>query len=120
RRRLEFPARSGRPISILELVLDIEQPDADRRGEQDDRQAAEQEGDDPQRPGDEATEEDNHRVGAEDADPSLALAERAAGGDAVAHQEEVDRPDAEHDERMAIEPIGKASPSRTRQILANR
>ena len=99
-----------RPERILELVLDIEQPDADRGREQHDRHMHEQErtdADQPHHRGDESRDGDIGRHGAE---PGLPAAAHDADRQPVLHNEQIGRTDAEHDDRMAIEAIAQADP----------
>ena len=118
-RRLEIPLRVLAPIGVLELMLHIEQPDADRAGQEGDRQIA-----DHQRPP--ADEEHDHRrdrrqrdIGAEHAEPGLVVAGRAAARDAM-HQDELDGgPDDEEQQRVAIDPVDEPPQRRARAIFAD-
>ena len=108
------------PGRVLELVLDIEQPHADRRRQNHDRQMHQQEGPDADQP--------DHR-GDENRDGSIRTHRTQPGRPAVTHlpyrqpmpqDEQIHRTYAEHHDRMPIEAIKHLAPSRSRDKLADR
>jgi hypothetical protein len=107
-------------VRFLELVLDVEQPDPDRRRQQRDRQVHHQEwldADQPHRPND---QEGNRCIGRHRADPRAPAPAHGADRQPVLQQEKIGGTDAEHYRRMTVEPIVQPSPSGKREVFAHR
>ena len=116
---MEIPIRGLAPIGVLELVLHVEEPDADRGRQQHHGAPAGEELDRP----DEDRQHGRRRrcggVGAENAEPGAEVSEPIAKGKAIAHQQHVGGADAEQHCRMAIDAIEQALPRRGRAVLGD-
>src|ERR1700748_378271 len=86
---------------MLELMLDIEQPDTDRRREPYQRGDAVRYGD----------------IGRHSAQPGLPAAAHEADRQAVLYEEQIGRPHTEHDGRVPVDAVAKPTPSRQRQVF---
>ena len=61
---VQLPVRFFCPVGIFELVLHVEQPDADRRRDHRSRQIDQQKRHEPAQPDDQPNQDGNHCVGA--------------------------------------------------------
>ena len=119
RRDRQAPIPVIRPDGMLELVLHVEQPHADRSGDQRDRQMQQQERPHADPPHHAADDERDRAIGRHGADPRRPTFPHQAQGQAVAQDEQIDRANTEHDDGIAVEPISEPAPARQRQIFAH-
>jgi len=107
------------PGRVLELVLDIEQPDADRRSQNHDRQVHQQEGSDADQP---------DQRGDQNRDGGIRTHRTQPGRPAVTHlpywqpmpqDEQIGGTYAEHHDRMPVQAIEDPTPSRPRDKLTD-
>jgi hypothetical protein len=117
---VQVPVRVLFPGRLLELVLHVEQPHAERRGEQDDGKLDEQECPDADEPDQRRGEQRNREVGRHGAEPGLPPGAHQPERQPVLQQEQVGRTDAEHDQRMPVQAIADPSPQRPGAKLAHR
>ena len=117
---VRFPSMILSPDRIFELMLHVEQPNADRRSKKGDRKLYDQEGADAKKVDHDAGDESDGGIRSHGADPKPPIGIGKPKRQAVAEQEVVSRPNHEHDEGMAIETISKATQPRQRPILPNR
>ena len=118
---LGIPFAVARPDRVLELVLHVEQPDADRCGHQQRGQVHQQESLDADQPDQPAGHQRDGEVGRHCADPRApAVAAHQPDRQAMLQQEEIGRSQSEHDQRMAVEPVAQAPPHRARAIFLDR
>ena len=108
------------PNRIFELMLDVEQPNADRRSKKGDRKLHDQEGAEAKKVNHDAGDQCYCGIHSHGADPKPPIGIGKPERQAVAEQEVVSRANHEHDERMAIEMISNATQPRQRPILPNR
>ena len=111
-RALKIPVGVIRPVRIVELVLNEEKPHARCGAQQGDGNVHKQEGPDANRPHHQARSEGDAKVGRHCADPGTPTGTHQASGDSMADQEQVGRPQAEHNERVAIETVANPPPAR--------
>ena len=112
-----LPAGVGLPVGVLELVLHVEEEDADHRGEVLDGQVDEQEGLPAKDGEDEGHQAGEGQVGPPDAGAHLGLVAAVAEGQPVAEHEDPDRPDQEHHPGVAVDAVAEALPGGGRQVL---
>ena len=117
---VQIPVLVVGPHGVLELVLDVEQPHADRGRQQHDRQMHQQERSDADQPHQRGDDDRDRQVGAHGAEPRLPAAAHQSERQPVPQDEKIGRPDTEHHRRMAIQPIAQPAPARQRQIFAHR
>jgi len=119
RRLGQAPIRFARPARVLELVLHVEQPDADGRGEHKDRPWIIRNA-----PGRRATSARRRptrfRIGRHRRIPRRPARAHQAQWRAMLHQEQVGRPDAEHHDRMAIEAVAEPPAPVQLKVLVDR
>ncbi len=110
---VEAPVLVPLPGGVLELVLDVEQPDAERRGQPGDRRLDQQEARaSPTSAAAAVATARDREVGRQDARATRPRsAVRRRRGQPVLEDEDVDRPDAEHHERVPRQPVEQALPS---------
>ncbi len=120
RGRVKVPDRPIGPVRIFELVLHVEEPHADRRGQHGhgclnhrDRVEAERE-----------ARRDHggcaQQAAEKDARKKAPAAAQHIEREPVLHDEEECGRDEEQDERIAIEPVSKPRPPRRARVFANR
>ena len=109
---LEAPARVPLPVGVLVLVLDVEQPDADRRGQPGDRRLHQQEVAPPHQRRHGHDHARDREIGREDAAPGVPPGRRRRRGQPLLEDEDADRADTEHGERAARQPVGQPPPGR--------
>src|ERR1700730_1504556 len=117
RRHVQVPVPLMRPNGILELVLDIEQPDPDRGRKQHDWHMHEQKrpgADQPYHCGDESRD---GGVGSHCTQPELPIAAHETDWQAVPHNEQIRWTEAEHDDRMTIDTVAQPTPLRSSKVL---
>ena len=117
---VRFPSMILSPDRIFELMLDVEQPNADRRGKKGDRKLHEQERSGTKKVDHDAGHQGYCGIRSQGADPKSPIGMAKPERQAVAEQEVVGRPNPEHDEGVTIETISNATQARQRPILLNR
>jgi len=103
------------PGSVLELVLNIEQPDADRRRQNGDRQVHQQEWPDADQADHAGDQYRNGGVRAHRAEPGLPAAAHHPDRQPMAQDEQIARADAEHHHWMPVQTIEHSAPSGPRE-----
>ena len=118
RRLVVAPGIGALPVGILELVLDVEQPDADRAREQRGRHLNEQEALPAEQPAKQPDHRRERQVGAPHAaaDPWPL----AARDEAWREDHRPDRPQPEHHDRVADQPVAQPAVPRQRLVLGDR
>src|SRR6266446_6170432 len=117
RRLLQIPCSVADPYGVLELVLDIEQPDTDRGREHHDWQMHEQERTDADQPYHEGNDSRDASIGRHRAQPGLPATAHEADRQAMLHEKQIGRADAEHNDRVPVHAVAKAAPSGARQVF---
>jgi hypothetical protein len=87
---------------VFELVLDVEKPYAGGRGKQDNRQMYEQQVNEAKAEAKTHQQACNCQVRAHDADKQSGMAPNQVEGKAVLDDKDVNRTDAQYDERIAV------------------
>ena len=105
---------------MLELVLHIEKPDTGRGRKQHDREMHNQKRLKANQTDQRGDNQSDREVGEHGAKPGPPATAYKANRQPVLQDKKVCRPNAEHDERVAIQPITQPSPHRTCQIFAHR
>ena len=116
---MQVPVPVARPARLLELVLDVEHPDADRGGEQHDRQMHQQErldADQPDQQGDDRARSPDWSPWCW---PTAASRAHQADRQAMLQDEEIGRADAEHHQRMAVQAIAQPAPEGAGTVLVD-
>ena len=119
RHDLQIPRLVVGPQGILKLVLNIEQPDPGRGRQQHDWQMHKQErtdADEPYHRGDKSRDGDVCRAGAE---PGLPTTTHHADWQPVLYDEQIGRGQAEHDDRVPVDPVTQPTPSAPREVLVH-
>ena len=101
------------PDRPFKLVLDVEQPYADRGGQQDDWDLHEQKRADPDKPDNRRRQDRESGIGCQRAEPGTPV-QQLSRREPLLHQEEIGRSDAEQDQRMTVTSVSQASPARAR------
>lgn len=114
---VEVPRLVVVPGGAFELVLHVEQPDADRGGQHDDRQMHQQEGLEPDGPDQRAGDRSGRQVGRHSARPRLPAVAPHAHGHAMQHDKLDRRADDEQHQRVAVEPVAQAAEQRQRAVF---
>ena len=114
------PVRRPVPRRRLELMLNVEQPDAGGRGDDDDRQMDDEERHEAHAPDEQAGRNQDARVGAHRAEPRHGALAHEAERQPALDQEHVGRADPEHHQGMAIEPIKEPAARVQREIFPHR
>src|SRR5579872_2760628 len=117
RRSCKIPIAAFGPNCVLELVLHVEQPHAGCSTEDCDRQMHKQKRPDTDPPNNHRSRKSDRRVRRHGADPRCQPFPLQAEWKAVAQNEKIDGTDAEHKDRMTVEAITEATPTRQRQIF---
>src|SRR4029079_14537993 len=120
RSNMEIPITLALPKRVVVLVLDIKQPDADRRRKKRDGQVYEKKQSNANPPDDCSDQYSNSSIGRHDAQPGSPTAAHHSDGQTVTKKEQVSRPQAEHHRRVPIETIRKPAQGRARLKLGNR
>src|SRR5262245_47762222 len=107
---MQNPGMIRGPERILELVLDVKQPDANRGGHKRDRQVDEEEWTNANEPHHHSHQNRYRDVRHHGAEPRLPTTTHQARGQPVSKNEQVGRPKAEHDDWMAVKAIAKPTP----------
>jgi len=105
------------PVGVLKLVLHVEEEDAHHPGEVLDGQVDEKKGLEAEAQVDARPEEDQKEVGEGHGVPHRGLVRPVAQGQTVGEQEDVDGPDEEHDEGVAVHPVLEPLPRGGLQVL---
>ena len=116
---LELPLRLLAPVRLLELVLHVEQPDAGGARDENDRHLDEEERYPADEPDEAHDEGRDGEVGDHRRCPRHAPAAHQADRQPVLDDEEPERPEPEHHQRVAIEPVADPAPERPRVIFGN-
>src|SRR5579871_5930168 len=103
------------PGGALELVLNIEQPDADRRRQNGDRQVHQQKWPDADQADHAGDQYRNDGVRAHRAEPGLPAAAHHPDRQPMAQDEQIARADAEHHHWMPVQTIEHSTPSGPRE-----
>jgi len=114
------PSLSASPKRVLELVLNIEQPDPERSADQRDRQMHEQEWTYTHDPDRNSCYQQNGEVRRHRAQPGLPTAAHQSDRQAVLQEKEVSGPETKHHQRMAVHAVSQPAPTRQQQIFADR
>src|SRR5438309_1170179 len=104
------PCSIAFPERVLELVLDIEQPDPDGGGKQHDRKMHDEEGLDADEPDEHRDDECDRGVGCHGAEPWLPSGAEQANRKPLLQDKEERRADPEEHDRMPVNPISQAPP----------
>jgi hypothetical protein len=116
---VQVPKAVRSPFGILELVLDIEQPDTDRSRQQNDWQLHEQERKDAHQPYHGGYDSRDGDVGGHDAEPGLPTSTHETDWQPVLNDEQKCRAQTEHGDRVSINAITKPTPSGQRVVLVH-
>ena len=108
---MELPARVALPVGVLELVLDVEQPDAHGRGEPGDRQLDQEQVARADQPGEGDQDGGDGEVGRHHVAPGPGARSPRVLRQALAQHEDEERPEAEDRDRMPEEPVEQPAPS---------
>src|SRR2546425_944197 len=115
------PVHVGRPIGVLELVLHIEEPHAGRASEKRGRNLDQEERHQPDDRDEDSGEGEDGGVGRHCTDPGTpAGATHEPERQSLGKKEYVERADAEKDERMPVDAIGKPTTPAKALIFAHR
>jgi hypothetical protein len=117
RRLLQVPFSVADPYGMLELVLDLEQPNTERGREHQDWQMHEQERTDADQPHHGGDDSRDASIGRHRAQPRLPAAAHEADRQAMLHEKQIGRADAEHNDRMPVDAVAKAAPSGACQVF---
>ena len=112
------PRLARLPVGVLELVLDVEEPDADAARQQERGQLHDQESRPPEQPAERGDEDDEGEVRAECAPPKPPGGR--PGNDPWLEHEHPERAEPEHHERVSEQPVAEPSPPRPGSILVDR
>ena len=104
---------------MLELVLNIEQPDPGRSREQHDWQVHEQERPDADQPNHRGDHSRDGGIGRAGAKPGLPATAHQADWQPMLDEEQVGRAQAEHDDGVPIDAIAQPPPRRQREVLTH-
>jgi len=102
---------------MFELMLDEEQPDTDRCGDQQDRQVDQQEGFQADQPDQQTGHQRDRQVVGHRAEPRQPAVAHQADRQPMLQEEQVGWSEAEHDQWMAVETVAQPAPHRTRAIF---
>ena len=108
------------PVGVLELVLDVEQPDPDRGGQKRDRQLHQEEALDADQRAHADHDPGDGEVGRHRADPDLLAAVHQLDRQAMLEQEQVDRAERQQDQRVAQQSVAEPPPARQAEVLGHR
>src|ERR1700733_974539 len=111
RSNVKIPALVTGPESIFELVLDVEQPNANRTCEKRDRQLHKQEWTQADQPDHCSGENCDCEVRYHRAQPEVPTAAHQSDWQSVLQDEQIHRTDAKHYDRIPIQPIQEPTPS---------
>ena len=102
------------PNRLFELVLDVEQPHADRGCQQDDWDLYEQKRADADQPDEGGGQDREGCIGCHGTKPGTPVEELPGGK--IVHEKEISRSDAEQYKRVTVKSVGQASPAGARFI----
>jgi len=119
RRLVEAPAVVPGPERLSELMLHVEEPDADRSGEDHDGRMHHQKCLHADQPHEPRRDRDDRGIGGLRADPGPPARTHQPDRQALLQQEHIGRPDDEEHDRMAVEPVFEPAPPGARQIFAH-
>ena len=114
---VEAPLVGALPVRGLELVLHVEEPDADTAGEDDERELDEQHRLPTECEAQRGDEHHHRHVGEPHA--AVHLLVRRGGLEPLHEDGRVDRPEAEHHERVPVGAVSGAEPPRLRPVLGD-
>lgn len=116
---VQLPVLRLVPMRRLELVLDIEQPHADRGGDERGGQEHEEKRVEADKPDDGTKDDEQHQVGAHGAEPVAGLVHQAQG-QAVLQDEQVARAKAEEHQGVPVGSVQEAAEGRAGAVFADR
>src|SRR5277367_4254777 len=117
---MEVPIAVMSPKRVLELMLDIKEPDGNRSAHGHHRSLHEKEGADSHQPDKQRDDASDYCVGPHCAYPGLPARAHHADRKAIMQHEEVSRNQSKHDERVTVYPIDEALKAALRQIFIGR
>ena len=117
---MQLPVVFLGPVRFFELVLDVEQPNADRCRDNGCRNIDQQEGHQTAEPDDQGNNNGHCRVGAHCGNPELPTRTHVADRQAVFQNEDIAGAKNKQHQRMAIEAVHQPAPPPARAVFFNR